>query len=148
MLFILADVSDGGLTVPEVDWNAVAQQTLQKILSEQPNKNVARNVILFLGDGMGISTITAGRIYSGQLKGQPGEDYQLSFDKFPNVALAKASQQGCFDTHTFDTVIMVQHASQYICLNVRRNSLEFHANVQRFKRWSACYSCHKHMQLM
>jgi alkaline phosphatase len=39
---------------------------------------------------MGISTITAGRIYAGQLKGQTGEEHQLSFDKFPNIALAKA----------------------------------------------------------
>ena len=29
----------------------------------------AKNVILFIGDGMGIATITAARIYSGQAKG-------------------------------------------------------------------------------
>ena len=31
-----------------------------------------RNVILFLGDGMGISTITAARILAGQLAGNTG----------------------------------------------------------------------------
>ncbi|HEC74246.1 MAG TPA: alkaline phosphatase, partial [Methylophaga aminisulfidivorans] len=33
-------------------------------------KKTAKNVILFVGDGMGISTITAARILDGQLKGQ------------------------------------------------------------------------------
>ena len=49
----------------------------------------AKNVILFIGDGMGISTITAARIFDGQSKGMSGEDNQLSFDKFPNVSLVK-----------------------------------------------------------
>lgn len=48
-----------------------------------------RNVILFLGDGMGVSTVTAARIYAGQQAGQPGEDHALSFERFPNVALIK-----------------------------------------------------------
>ncbi len=48
-----------------------------------------RNVILFLGDGMGISTITAARIYAGQLAGATGEEHSLAFDAFPNVALVK-----------------------------------------------------------
>ena len=49
----------------------------------------AKNVILFIGDGMGISTITAARIYAGQKQGQTGEEFQLSFEKFENVALVK-----------------------------------------------------------
>jgi len=47
------------------------------------------NVILFLGDGMGISTVTAARIFAGQLQGQYGEEFDLAFDKFDNVALVK-----------------------------------------------------------
>jgi len=49
----------------------------------------AKNVILFLGDGMGISTVTAARILAGQQKGLAGEEYDLAFDKFENVALIK-----------------------------------------------------------
>lgn len=49
----------------------------------------AKNVILFIGDGMGISTITAARIYDGQKRGETGEENQLSFEKFPHVALVK-----------------------------------------------------------
>jgi len=48
-----------------------------------------RNVILFLGDGMGVSTVTAARIFAGQQQGQPGEDHSLSFERFPNVSLVK-----------------------------------------------------------
>lgn len=49
----------------------------------------ARNVILFIGDGMGISTITAARIYDGQKRGESGEENRLSFEKFGNLALVK-----------------------------------------------------------
>ena len=49
----------------------------------------AKNVILFIGDGMGISTITAARIYAGQKLGQTGEEYVLPFERFENLALVK-----------------------------------------------------------
>ena len=55
--------------------------------AEAPAK--AKNVILFIGDGMGISTITAARIYDGQSKGMSGEDNKLSFEEFPNLSLVK-----------------------------------------------------------
>ena len=48
-----------------------------------------RNVILLVGDGMGVSTVTAARILDGQNRGQPGEENYLSFERFPNVALVK-----------------------------------------------------------
>lgn len=51
--------------------------------------NQARNVILFVGDGMGISTVTAARILEGQMRGESGEENELFFESFPNVALAK-----------------------------------------------------------
>jgi alkaline phosphatase len=49
----------------------------------------ARNVILFVGDGMGISTVTAARILEGQLRGEPGEENLLAFEQLPHVALSK-----------------------------------------------------------
>lgn len=49
----------------------------------------AKNVILFIGDGMGVSTITAARILEGQLMGLEGEEHNLSFDLFPYTGLAK-----------------------------------------------------------
>lgn len=49
----------------------------------------ARNLILFIGDGMGVSTVTAARILEGQLRGEYGEENLLSFEHFPHTALAK-----------------------------------------------------------
>ena len=52
-------------------------------------RGAAKNIILFVGDGMGVSTVTAARILDGQNKGMQGEENQLSFDKFPFAGLAK-----------------------------------------------------------
>ncbi|XP_048110867.1 alkaline phosphatase, tissue-nonspecific isozyme isoform X1 [Alosa alosa] len=71
-------------------WNTWAQRSLKQALQLQElNTKVAKNIILFLGDGMGISTVTAARILKGQLNGQSGEEYRMEMDKFPYVALSK-----------------------------------------------------------
>ncbi len=49
----------------------------------------ARNLILFVGDGMGISTISAARIFAGQQHGGAGEAHRLSFERFPHLGLVK-----------------------------------------------------------
>lgn len=49
----------------------------------------ARNVILFVGDGMGVATVTAARILEGQRRGETGEENLLAFETFPFVALSK-----------------------------------------------------------
>ncbi|TVZ37895.1 alkaline phosphatase [Alteromonadaceae bacterium 2753L.S.0a.02] len=49
----------------------------------------AKNVILLIGDGMGISTVTAARIFAGQQHGLLGEEYELAFDKFPYSGLSR-----------------------------------------------------------
>jgi alkaline phosphatase len=43
----------------------------------------ARNVIFFIGDGMGVSTVSAARVYS------VGVDGQLVLDQFPHIALSR-----------------------------------------------------------
>ncbi|WP_284124111.1 alkaline phosphatase [Parerythrobacter aestuarii] len=70
---------------------AYAQDTVETAASAEPvtKERKAKNVILFIGDGMGISTITAMRIYAGQKQGQTGEEYVLPFETFDNVALVK-----------------------------------------------------------
>ncbi|XP_048879840.1 alkaline phosphatase, tissue-nonspecific isozyme [Brienomyrus brachyistius] len=71
-------------------WNDWAQRTLAQALNRQElNKNIAKNLILFLGDGMGVATVTAARILKGQMKGGHGEESLLEMDKFPFVALSK-----------------------------------------------------------
>lgn len=75
------------------EWFVGGQQHIAQALinSNELNNAVgkAKNVILFVGDGMGISTVTAARILAGQQQGGTGEEYQLSFDKFPFAGFAK-----------------------------------------------------------
>lgn len=49
----------------------------------------AKNIILFVGDGMGISTVSAARILEGQRAGRPGEEQRLSWEEFPATALSR-----------------------------------------------------------
>lgn len=53
------------------------------------NAGGAKNVILFLGDGMGISTVSAARILAGQQAGATGEEHSLSFEELPKTGLVK-----------------------------------------------------------
>jgi len=62
---------------------------LQQLSLADNQLGKAKNVILFVGDGMGISTITAARILAGQQQGLLGEEYQLSFDKMPFSGFSK-----------------------------------------------------------
>jgi alkaline phosphatase len=54
-----------------------------------PATGRARNVVLFLGDGMGLSTVTAARIFAGQQRGETGEENLLAFERLPYTALVK-----------------------------------------------------------
>lgn len=68
----------------------------------------ARNVILFVGDGMGISTVTAARILEGQMRGESGEENLLSFERLPFVALSKTysvNQQTADSAPTMTAII-------------------------------------------
>lgn len=49
----------------------------------------AKNVILFVGDGMSLTTVAAARILEGQRRGQPGEENRLAWEDFPATALSR-----------------------------------------------------------
>ncbi|GGA87441.1 alkaline phosphatase [Neiella marina] len=69
-------------------WYQDAQTKIAaKLARSQSTK--AKNVILFVGDGMGVSTLTAARILEGQMGGNMGEEGYLSFETFPYSALVK-----------------------------------------------------------
>jgi len=70
-------------------WYTTGQAELQRALELEINTNRARNIILFIGDGMGVTTVTAARIFAGQMQGSSGEENFLSFEQFPATALAK-----------------------------------------------------------
>ena len=78
---------------PKTDWNRLAKDSLDEALQLTYNTNLAKNIILFIGDGMGVSTITAARIYKGQKQNKPGEETILKFEEFPHLALSKVSMK-------------------------------------------------------
>lgn len=49
----------------------------------------AKNVILFVGDGMSLTTVAAARILEGQRRGAPGEENRLAWEHFPHTALSR-----------------------------------------------------------
>ncbi len=52
-------------------------------ISRSVNASTAKNVIFFLGGGMGMTTMTAARIYA------VGEDGELTMDTLPETAFVK-----------------------------------------------------------
>ncbi|XP_019641776.1 PREDICTED: alkaline phosphatase-like [Branchiostoma belcheri] len=71
-------------------WSDMARASLAAALRLQTlNTNVAKNVVLFLGDGMGVSTVTTARILKGQKAGNPGEETVLAMDSLPYTAMSK-----------------------------------------------------------
>jgi alkaline phosphatase len=70
-------------------WFESGRAAVERARALVPPGTHARNVILFIGDGMGLSTVTAARILEGQIRGASGEENMLAFEELPNVALAK-----------------------------------------------------------
>lgn len=64
-------------------WRELADEELEKALSYKWNVNTAKNVIIFVGDGMSPDTITASRIF------RAGETSQLSWENFPHIGILK-----------------------------------------------------------
>ena len=70
-------------------WLREGRKAVERARALHPGGARAKNVILFIGDGMDLSTITAARILEGQFKGGTGESNRLAFEELPYVALAK-----------------------------------------------------------
>ena len=99
--------------------------------NSQGSNGAARNIILFIGDGMGVSTVTAARIFDGQAQGMSGEEHLLAFEMFPHVALVKTynTNQQVPDSAGTATAIMTGHKSRAGVINIgpqahRRNCAE------------------------
>lgn len=61
----------------------MATEFVHDQLAKEFNKNVAKNVVMYLGDGMSMPTLAATRMYLG------GEEKSLSFEEFPFVGMSK-----------------------------------------------------------
>ena len=60
----------------------------------------ATNIILFVGDGMSLTTVAAARILEGQRHGGPGEENLLAWETFPHTGFSKTYNT---DTQTPDS---------------------------------------------
>jgi alkaline phosphatase len=69
-------------------FKSAAAQLRQRERLEPKNRR-ARNIILMIGDGMGIPMVTAARIYDGQKQGKDGVSNKLAFEMFPYAALSR-----------------------------------------------------------
>lgn len=85
--FAAEPTTGGNETV--ADWYNNGQKFVADSKKVFPNNRKAKNVIFFVGDGMGVSTVTAARILQGQMKGATGEENRLAFEGFPALALSK-----------------------------------------------------------
>jgi alkaline phosphatase len=66
-----------------------AAQHLNNVAKRKPNTHRAKNIILFVGDGMGVTTVTAARIYQGQKAGRDGVSNKLVFERLPYAAFSR-----------------------------------------------------------
>jgi len=70
-------------------WYKDGKRKISDNLYQQNIVKKAKSAVIFVGDGMGMSTVTAARIYHGQLRGMTGEENLLSWEKFPHTAFSK-----------------------------------------------------------
>lgn len=80
----------------------------------------AKNVILFVGDGMGVSTVTAIRIHAGQKIGKTGEEHILAMESLPHAALSKTynTNQQVSDSAGTATALMTGQKTKAGVINV------------------------------
>ncbi|XP_037717070.1 membrane-bound alkaline phosphatase-like [Drosophila subpulchrella] len=108
------DVAKGKYTPPEeMDpqfWYNIADEEIsQRLQLPQLSTKKAKNVIMFLGDGMPISSVTAARILKGQRQNKTGEESLLSFESFPYSGLSRTY---CSNAQVPDSACT---ATAYLC---------------------------------
>jgi len=71
------------------DWFSQGQGDLKNTLEVLSQQQRAKNVILFVGDGLGVSTVTAARWFNQQDNNyQTIDDSLLSFEHFPHTGIS------------------------------------------------------------
>ncbi|MEP1230531.1 MAG: alkaline phosphatase [Litorimonas sp.] len=95
-----------------------------RIEASQSQNKTAKNLIIFIGDGMSLSTVTAARIFDGQSKGMSGEENRLAFEDFENLALVKTYNTNAQvpDSAGTATAILSGYRTNIGTINVRPNT--------------------------
>lgn len=90
------------------------------MLNVWPKWKPAKNVILFIGDGMGISTTTATRFFIAQQHGQRVEDVHLSWDTFPAAGLIKVGWMYSWLLGIYELLENSQEATEVALCGIQR----------------------------
>ncbi|XP_035443527.2 membrane-bound alkaline phosphatase isoform X1 [Spodoptera frugiperda] len=90
-------------------WAQEAQAAINARLAHKESVKKARNVVMFLGDGMSVPTLAAARTLLGQRRGHTGEEDKLHFETFPTVGLTKTY---CVNAQIPDSACT---ATAYLC---------------------------------
>ena len=72
-----------------IDWAERSEHELMTSLNVSANWKAAKNVIVFIGDGMGLSTLTSARFLKAQTSGNTIADTTLTWEKFPTTGIVK-----------------------------------------------------------
>lgn len=117
-------------------WLKSGKKALNEALKYNVNTQKAKSSIIFIGDGMSLSTITAARILYGQLLNRSGEEEQLSFDKLNNVALIKTYNidQQVPDSAATATAILCGVKTNFYTLGVNANVRLNDTNCQKIQQ--------------
>ncbi|CAL1289807.1 unnamed protein product [Larinioides sclopetarius] len=89
LLLTACSVSINHVTGEPESYREQAQSLLARQLRKTENKNVAKNIVLIIGDGMSLATVAAARVLKGQKAGRPGVGEEMLYETFPNVGLAR-----------------------------------------------------------
>jgi alkaline phosphatase len=116
-------------------WLQSGRTALETALRYQPIEERAKNLIIFIGDGMSLSTITAARILHGQLNNKSGEEDQLAFEQLNNVALIKTYNidQQVPDSAATATAILTGVKTNFYTLGVNGNVRLNETRCQRIR---------------
>ncbi|OXA43093.1 Membrane-bound alkaline phosphatase [Folsomia candida] len=92
-------------------WRNLAKEAILSKERQGPLEAVAKNGIFFIGDGMGITSVSAARVFKGQRDdgARFGEESSLHMETFPYSGLSKTY---CLDTQVADSSCS---ATAYLC---------------------------------
>lgn len=130
LIMALSSILKPAMAEGPYTWIQDGKAALANAKKLQPNNSKAKNIILFIGDGMGISTVTGSRIFEGQQRGVDGERNQLAFEKLPYVALSKtysANQQTSDSAPTMSAIVTGVKTNDGI-ISLNQNVLRGEAN--------------------
>lgn len=102
-------------------WINSAKKYVEHQLKRVSNTKIAKNIILFMADGMSVATMAAARVHLG------GEEKQLFFESFPSVALSKTY---CVSTQVADSS---STSTAYLCgVKTNYGTVGVNAHVPRY----------------